>query len=212
VFGLFNLILDAAPQTVATYDNLFNLYLTFGTAAAVIVIGLLLFFAIKYRARDGHDPSKYPVPGWKIALVTALITASVLVTAEYQTFASESNIVVPNSPDAIHIKVLAFQWGWSFTYPNGKTTLNNLTVPSGATIILNITTKDVFHSFGIPMLAEKMDAIPGKVNTMWFQAPFQQGVYKDAIRCYELCGAGHALMIANLTVVSMESWQRWMSS
>ncbi len=212
MFGLLSMVLAAQPQTAETFSQLFNLYLAFGTAAAVIVISLLVFFVIRYRARDGHDPSKYPVPGWKVALITAMITLSVLVTAEYQTIASESNITIPNDTNAIHIKVLGFQWGWSFTYPNGKTTLNNLTVPAGAVIILNITSRDVFHSFGIPMLAEKMDAIPGKVNTMWFQAPLQTGVYRDAIRCYELCGAGHALMIANLTVVSQQSWQRWISS
>ena len=204
--------LVAQPQTVETYTQLFNLYFAFGVAAGVIVIGLMVYLAIRYRAKSGHNPSAHPVPGWKVALITALISASILITAEYNTFASESNITIPSNPNAIHIHVTAFQWGWNFTYPNGKATLNNLTVPAGAIIILNVTSRDVFHSFGIPMLAEKIDAIPGRINTMWFQAPFQTGVYKDAIRCYELCGAGHALMVANLTVVSQQNWQRWISS
>lgn len=205
-------MLETLPQTAETYDNLLRVYLIFGVGAAVVVLGLMVFFAIRYRTKPGKDPANHSVPGWKVALITAIITASILTTAEYETFASETNITIPNTPNAIHIRVLAYQWGWNFTYPNGQFILNNLTVPSGAIVILNVTSKDVFHSFGIPMLSQKIDAIPGRINQLWFQAPFQTGVYKDAIRCYELCGAGHALMIANLTVISLDSWNRWMSS
>ncbi len=204
--------LTSLPPTTATYDFLFNWYLFFGVGAAVIVISLLAFFMIRYRWRGENTPApNHKTEGWKIVLVTVLISIMVLSAAEYQTFASFGNIEIPNDPNAVHINVLAYQWGWNFTYPNGRFALNNLTVPEGRTVILNITSKDVFHSFGIPFLAEKEDALPGKVNQMWFEIPAGTQVPVDAIRCYELCGVGHAFMIANLTLVSQASWNAWMA-
>jgi cytochrome c oxidase subunit 2 len=225
----------AVPPTTGTYDFLLNWYLTFGVGAAIIVITLLTIFMVRYRYRGEKTPMPHhKVEGWKIVLVTVLISVSVLTAAEYQTFASFSNIEIPNNATCIsntgapcvQIHLLAFQWGWNFTYPNGKYELNNLTVPAGRDVVINITSKDVFHSFGIDMLAEKEDAIPGKTNQLWFDVPTvsvsapseiqvvctasgSSCMYVDAIRCFELCGVGHALMVANLTVVDQATWSAW---
>jgi cytochrome c oxidase subunit 2 len=213
-------MLSSLPPTTATYDFLFNWYLFFGVGAAVIVISMLAFFMIRYRSKGDRGPAPHHGPeGWKIVLITVLISISVLTAAEYQTFASFGNINVPSQSSCmgdtgsscVFIRVLAFQWGWNFTYPNGKFILNNLTVPAGRDVILNITSKDVFHSFGMPFLAEKEDAIPGRVNQMWFMIPTGTAIPVDAIRCYELCGVGHAFMIANLTLVSQSAWNTWMA-
>jgi cytochrome c oxidase subunit 2 len=225
----------SVPPTTGTYDSLLNWYLTFGVGAAVIVITLLTFFMIRYRHRGEKTPMPaHRVEGWKIVLVTVLISVSVLTAAEYQTFASFSNIEVPSNATClantgapcVQIHLLAYQWGWNFTYPNGKFELNNLTVPAGRDVVINITSKDVFHSFGIDMLAEKEDAIPGKTNQLWFMVPTvsisapsevrtvcsssgSSCLYVDAIRCFELCGVGHADMIANMTVVTQATWNSW---
>ena len=201
---------SAVPPTTATWDFLFNWYLFFGTAAAVVVLGMMVFFIVRYRAK-GKEPAPHHKPeGWKVVLVTVLITLAILAAAEYQTFAGFSNIEVPQSGDPVYIHVLGYQWAWNFTYPNGKYAIDNLTVPAGEEIILNITSRDVFHSFGISMLAVKEDAIPGKVNQLWFEVP-QPGFYPYAIRCFELCGIGHATMIGNLTVVSQAKWDAWIA-
>ena len=199
------------PPTTATFDFLFNWYLVSGIIAGGFVVGLLLFFAVRYRAReDAPPPSKGPESLW-VVLAVVVIMALALGAAGYQTFASATNIAIPTTPNSVTIKVTAFQWGWNFTYPNGHFAIDNLTVPAGRVVILNITSRDVYHALGIPMLAVKEDAIPGKVNQLWFEVP-EAGVYKDAIHCFELCGVGHAFMIANLTVVSQPAWNAWMSS
>ncbi|MDG6902734.1 MAG: hypothetical protein JRM80_12360 [Nitrososphaerota archaeon] len=199
------------PPTTATFDFLLNWYLVSAIIAGGFVIGLLLFFAYRYRDRPGAPPAaKGPENLW-IVVAVVVIMALALGAAGYQTFASSSNIEVPHDPNAITIKVTGFQWGWNFTYPNGGFSVGNLTVPAGQVIILNITSKDVYHTFGIAMLAVKEDAIPGKVNQAWFMMP-NQGTYVDAIRCYQLCGVGHAFMDANLTVVSDSSWTAFMGS
>lgn len=209
---MLSAVATAVPPTTATWTFLFDWYLASGVIAGGFVIGLLLFFAIRYRAR-GSAPSSFrgrPESPW-IALAVVLIMASVLFAAGYQTFASASNIEIPKTPNSVTIHVLAYQWGWNFTYPNGGYSLNNLTVPANQVVILNITSRDVFHSFGIPFLDVKEDAIPGKVNQLWFEVP-QPGVYKNAIRCFELCGVGHAFMIANLTVVDQSAWTTFMNT
>ncbi len=204
-------VMLAVPPTTATFDFVYNWYLVSAIIAGGFVVGLLLFMAVRYRAREGAPPpAKGPESTW-IALAVVVIMAVALGAAGYQTFAAATNIEIPNTPNSVTIKVTAFQWGWNFTYPNGHFALNNLTVPANRVIVLNVTSRDVYHAFGIPMLAVKEDAIPGKVNQLWFEVP-TPGVYKDAIHCFELCGVGHAFMIANLTVVSQTSWDAWMAS
>lgn len=227
----------SAPPTTGTFENLLNWYLAFGIGAAVIVITALTVFMVKYRYRGEKTPMPaHKVEGWKVVLVTVLISLSVLTAAEYQTFASFSNIEIPSNASCVsqttlpcvYVDVVAFQWGWNFTYANGKSYLStqgqSLTVPEGRIVVLNITSKDVFHQLGIEMLAQKEDAIPGKTNQMWFEIPTVKitaspdvaGVncnssgtactYVDAIRCFELCGDGHATMWGNITVVDQPTW------
>jgi cytochrome c oxidase subunit 2 len=201
----------SVPPTTATFDFLLSWYVVSAVVAGGFVIGLLLFFSVKYRAKPGAPPpTKGPESIWVVVAVV-VIMALVLGAAGYQTFASSSNIEVPHDPNAITIKVTGFQWGWNFTYPNGAFAVGNLTVPAGQVIILNITSKDVYHTFGIAMLAVKEDAIPGKVNQAWFEVP-TQGAYLDAIRCFQLCGVGHSFMVANLTVVSDSAWNAFMGT
>lgn len=227
----------SVPPTTGTFDSLLNWYLAFGTGAAVIVISMLAFFMYRYRYRGEKTPMpEHRVEGWKIVLVTVLISLTVLTTAEYQTFASFNNIEIPNDAycmqqtghPCVHIGMRAFQWGWNFTYSDGKYYLStigqSLVVPEGRIVVLNITSKDVFHSLGITMLAQKEDAVPGRTNQLWFEIPAVKVTaspdvaavlcnadatsctYVDAIRCFELCGVGHATMWGNLTVVDQPTW------
>jgi len=236
-----------APPTAATFFSLLNWYLFFGIGASAVVIAMLVVFMIRYRDRGQKTPMpEHKVEGWKIVLVTALISLSMLATVEYQTFASFGNIEIPSAATCmtetghpcVQVCVEAYQWGWNYTYPkpgmscaqsyyggfySGKA--GNLTIPVGWDIVLNLSSKDVFHSMGITMLAEKEDAIPGRVNQMWFSVPAlrvpttpdvaavncnsDSCFYQWAIRCFELCGVGHALMVANLTVVSQATWESW---
>ena len=239
----------AAPPTVATYSFLLDWYLLFGVGAAIVVITMLAIFMVRYRERGQKTPMpQHKTEGWKIVLITVLISVSILTAAEYQTFAAFGNIEIPNNTlcmqktgsPCVQVCVQAFQWGWNYTYPvNGMTcaqsynhglysgSSGNLTVPAGRYIVLNITSTDVFHSMGLTMLSEKEDAVPGRVNQMWFEVPSVQVnpspdvermvcnsamtacTYVHAIRCFELCGVGHATMWANLTVVSQTTWDGW---
>ena len=111
--------------------------------------------------------------------------------------------------EGLEITVTAFQWAWGFTYPNGVQTTNNVVVPVNETVIFHVTSSDVKHKFGIPYFKIAADAIPGENNTIWIRST-STGEY--SIRCYELCGIGHAYMTGRLTVVNQTQFSQWLSN
>ncbi len=189
------------------WQSLFNLYLTFAVIIMGIVFSWFIYVIIKYRYHPGTpEPADAPDLGSiprerenvKVALIIAIILAILFLGLTAETI-NALNLLenIPKSQDALHIKVIGKQWEWQFIYPNGTKT-TRLIVPVGQVVVLEVTSVDVFHSFGIPALRIKTDAIPGKINYLWFKVD-QKGVY--TIRCYELCGTGHAAMITELIVV-----------
>jgi cytochrome c oxidase subunit 2 len=98
----------------------------------------------------------------------------------------------PKDSDVVKIKVTGHQYWWEFEYPDlGIKTAQEMHIPVGKKVYLEIYGKDVLHAFWVPALAGKMDVVPGRVNFMWLDAK-KPGVYQG--KCAELCGAGHALM------------------
>ena len=115
-------------------------------------------------------------------------------------------VIVPD--DAIEIKVTGQSWFWTFDYPDGGTTLNELVVPSNKPVKLVLSSKDVLHSFFIPVMRSKMDCLPNRYNVMWFDAT-KEGVYD--IFCTEYCGTGHSQMGAKVIVMQPAQYEEWAS-
>jgi len=210
---LFAAPLNATPPTVAIWTTLSNYYVFFGTAAGVVVGAFMVYQIAKNRAKPGRQvPAYHHEEGdwgnWKGVVLTLCITGSVLAFVEYQTFASANLISIPNDPNALHVGVVGRQFAWSFTYPNGYTDFQNLTVPIGQIVILNMTSADVTHGFYIPALLVAKDAQPGIYNQLWFNAT-QPGVF--SIECRQLCGVGHALMLSKLVVENSTVYNAWYS-
>ena len=208
--------LDITPPTDVIWYSLFHYYLFLGFAAGTIVICFMIYSVLVNRRRKGvvrpapeFEDREHLWGNWRGTLLILLLTGSVLGFVEYQTFASTGLVVTPTGTDPIHIEVIGQQWDWIFVYPNGDRVIGNLTVPQNAEIVLNVTSDDVAHSFTIPSLSIAKDAVPGHFNALWFNAT-QLGSY--AIRCKELCGIGHALMIGTLTVLTPAAYDRWYSS
>ncbi len=186
------------------------MYWVLAVAAGAITIGALVFFVTKYRTRPGYGPVHHEEDG-KIPIRTVLIIvvamASVLAGAGYASFHAIGVYNSPpngwNDPNALHVNVTAQRFSWSFNCTSGCGVLGVLTVHRDTIVILNITSIDVFHSFGIPDLKVKADAIPGRYNLIWFSAGLGtcSGREGCTIQCYELCGNGHAFMKAKLFVV-----------
>lgn len=121
-----------------------------------------------------------------------------------------------NEPEVIRVQVLAQQWAWNFRYAGADNEfntaddvvqLNNLIVPVGKKIMIQMTSKDVIHSLYIPNARIKADAIPGRYAKLWFDST-QTGNYE--IACAEMCGTNHYLMHSQLTVLSPENYEKWL--
>lgn len=210
---LSSLPLDATPPTVQIFTTLQNYYLILGTAAAVVVIGYMVFMIAKNRERPGRQtPAYHHEEGdwgnWKGVVLLLCLTGSVLAFVEYQTFASANLVSIPDPPNTIQVGVVGRQFVWTFTYPNGYTDFQNLTVPLNAIVVLNITSADVTHGLYIPELDVAKDAQPGIYSQLWFNAT-QLGTF--TIQCRQLCGVGHALMLSKLVVESASAYNAWYS-
>ena len=125
-------------------------------------------------------------------------------------FASTDQPDPPNPETALNIKVDGQQYVWRFQYPivDNKRVFayHTMVVPTGTTVTLDISADDVMHSWWIPSLGGKMDAVPGYVNKTWFQVN-REGTYTG--QCAELCGRNHANMYAQVTAVAPDEYQDW---
>jgi cytochrome c oxidase subunit 2 len=130
--------------------------------------------------------------------------------ASQASFASVDQPPPPGNRPYLTIKVNGQQYIWRYDYP-GKQPLFSfyqMVVPTDTTVVLHITASDVIHSWWIPKLGGKADAVPGHVNDTWFKIPAgKEGIYKG--QCAELCGEGHADMRAEVKAVTPEEYQRW---
>jgi len=108
------------------------------------------------------------------------------------------------------IEVTGTQFTWSYRYPNGVVAIDRMRAPEGRTVELKVTAPDwdVVHSWWIPALGGKIDAIPGRINTTWFEAK-RAGVFLG--QCAELCGIYHAKMLASVEVLPAEEFDAWLS-
>jgi cytochrome c oxidase subunit 2 len=115
----------------------------------------------------------------------------------------------PAAADPLHITVEGHQFYWQFDYPNGSRSINDLYAPVGQVVDLTVVSPDVVHSWWIPELGGKIQAIPGRTNHFWFKAD-KQGTYTG--QCAQLCGLYHAKMTARVIVGTSADYTRFVTS
>lgn len=205
---------NVVPTDVVWWE-LFLLFTAVGVLLAGGVTILFLYILVKYRS-SSHSQSEDSIkPGFiyvetpvkgvsKVILaITGLIVFGLIVSTIDETLYLE---YTPPSDEALVIWVTGVQFAWKFKYAIDNTTvdapINYLVLPTDTLVEFKVVSEDVFHTFGIPETKVKIDAIPGIVNTMWIVTPKEPTVYKGY--CYELCGAGHSLMVADIIIVDKE--------
>jgi cytochrome c oxidase subunit 2 len=192
-------------------DEIYRAILGVTVTIFVLVGGWLVYSAIRFRERPGES---YPEPpqmhgstrleiGWTIVPVLILVGLCAFTFYKLPTVQD-----VPKN--AYEVKVMAQQYGWTFTYPDGKhpTAPNTLVIPAGTPIHLSLTSKDVIHDFWVEELAQKQDVFPNKTTHTWFDA-HRAGTYEG--QCAEFCGPGHAGMLIIVKVVSQADFDSYMT-
>ena len=212
-------MIEPIPSSASQWWVLFNTYLYLGLAIGIVVVGFMLYFVLRYRS-TGELESEKPVnlvPGRIAAraiLLMFLTTSGVLVFLAVESAGLAIKIdQVPPLSESLVIKVYAFQFNFRFEYPNGVQTVGECRIPAGETVVFNVTSIDVYHNFGLPDFKLKIDAIPGRYNTLWIVAPPLDGATERryTIRCYEMCGMGHTEMVATLIVMDPAAFNQWLN-
>ncbi|MDX6480183.1 MAG: cytochrome c oxidase subunit [Gaiellaceae bacterium] len=175
-----------------------------------LVEGLLVAFIWKYRSRgrarevEGpqiHGQTRLEII-WTVIPVIILCVIAIVVFIELPKI--DSPTAVPSaSPSSIEVTVEGHQYYWQFDYPGGARSINTLYVPVGTRVDLEVVASDVIHSWWIPALGGKIQAIPGHPNHMSFVAE-RAGTYEG--QCAELCGVYHASMIARVVAETQSEY------
>jgi cytochrome c oxidase subunit 2 len=207
--------LNPAGPVARQQMELFDWTLWLSIAVLAIVIGVLIYAIIRFRKKPTGDPDAIPnqvhgsVPleiTW--TLIPVIVVVLIAVPTVRAIFETETR-VTPTDADLI-VNVTGYQFWWRFEYPDlGIVTANELHIPVGKRIILNLDTADVIHSFWTPKLAGKRDMIPNQDNQLWFSAE-EPGPYWG--HCAEYCGVAHAYMRYRVIVDTPEDFERWVAS
>ena len=183
----------------------------------LIVETLLVVFVVRFRRRrrprtaDGpqiHGSNRLEL-AWTAGPVVVLFAIAVFVFVKLPGIANAPDATA--SGGALEIEVVGQQFFWEFRYPNGAVSIDTLRAPAGRTVELSVTAPDwdVIHSWWIPRLGGKIDAIPGRVNTTWFEVE-EPGYYPG--QCAELCGLFHAKMLMGVEVMSAGEFDEWLTA
>jgi cytochrome c oxidase subunit II len=200
-----NPVSSIASDEAGLYMVIF--YLALGVF--VIVEVLLAYALIRFRRRAGDTNEPKQVYGnSRLEVVWTAIPVLLVLTLFILTVSTASAVAAPPAAASdVHIHVIGHQWWWEFEYPDyGFTTANELHVPVGTNVKIDLDSVDVIHSFWVPQMAGKTDAIPGHTNQLWIRGD-TIGTYHG--QCVEFCGANHANMRIKAVVESQADFQAW---
>jgi cytochrome c oxidase subunit II len=224
-------------------DTLYKFVFAVAIVVFVGVEGVLLYSVFKFKARKGAIPAQIRGNtrleiGWTVGAAVILVVLATLTFVKLDDIrnppdsdanglqlADTSRRLPPNGK-SLNICVNGQQYIWRYTYeqncdPSGAKNLGapfsyeEMVVPVDTTVTLDINAQDVAHSWWIPKLGGKFDAIPGYTNHTWFKIPAKFGEKPGGTvffgQCAELCGRNHANMTARVRAVSVEEYQKWLA-
>jgi cytochrome c oxidase subunit II len=216
-------------------DTLYKITLYVAIVIFLIVEGTLIWSLVRFRHRRsspdgaqirGNTPLEV---GWTLAAALILVVLTVVtfvylddienppesgpngLQASQTRFASIDQPAPPSGRPYLRIKVNGQQYLWRYVYPGKRTVFSyhTMVVPVDTTVVLEITASDVIHSWWIPKLGGKADAVPGHTNETWFKIPADKAGTTFRGQCAELCGPGHADMRAEVKAVTPDQYEAW---
>lgn len=197
-------------------------WLVLGICAAIfVVVEALLFVAVvRFRRRKREaalagEPEPTQLYGSNpIELAWTVVPLLIVFVLGLVTIRTIREVQLTEPPEgALRVQVIGHQWWWEYRFPdelgNGRevVTANELVVPVGRPVWLELESADVIHSWWVPRLAGKTDCIPGRTNVTWFKAR-RPGLYLG--QCAEYCGTQHANMLLRVTAVEPDAFREWL--
>jgi cytochrome c oxidase subunit II len=204
----------ASPNAEGINESYFWVSIFTG-AIFVLVQGSLIWFIIRYRSRRRARSEDGAQVHGNTNLELAWTIAPVLILVAIGSFVFYKLPGIQDVPSAsaqggrVDVQVKGYRFYWNFTYPNGVIAVDKLRAPVGQTVKLDVSAPDfdVIHSWWIPALGGKFDAIPGTTNETWFNAN-APGIYRG--QCAEFCGTQHTVMRAEVEAMPREDFEEWL--
>lgn len=198
------------PESASTISQNVDALYFFLTAVSVfftvLIFGLIFFFALRYRRRSEAERPRPIAGSLRLELVWTVIPL-ILALFIFGWGASLYFDLYTPPEGAQNVYVVGKQWMWKIQHPEGKREINELHVPVDTPVRLIMTSEDVIHSFYIPAFRVKMDVLPGRYTSLWFEAT-KTGQYH--LFCAEYCGTSHSDMIGSIYVMEEGQFQSWL--
>lgn len=205
---MFRFLPEQASAHAPEMDWLHHLITDISVFFIVAICGAMIYFAIRYRKRDsGHHETPQIKGSHLLEIIWTVVPTLICIYIAYYGVAIYRDMVNPGEKPNM-VNVTARQWKWDFQYENGKTTTNEAVIPVGEPVKFILTSTDVLHSFFVPTMRVKKDAIPNRYTYVSF-TPVKTGTYP--IFCTEYCGKDHSYMLASLKVVSRGEYDQWLA-
>jgi cytochrome c oxidase subunit II len=199
---------EQASTVAGRVDAVFFYILGVSLFFTLLIAGLLLYFAIRYRRRS-EDEVPTPIKG-SLRLEAFWIVVPLALALVMFVWSSSVYLAMQEPPgEAVEVYVVGKQWMWKLQHPEGQREINELHIPVGQPVRLIMTSEDVIHSFFVPDFRTKQDVLPGRYTTTWFQAT-RPGRYH--LFCAEYCGTGHSQMVGWVTALEPAEFQAWLAS
>ena len=188
-------------------DNLYGFLLVVSFISCAILIGGMIYFAVKYKRKSANDKTPYITHDTRLEILWSVIPLVIfLFVFAWGWVVYHDMRTMPKNGLEIH--VTGKQWAWTATYKNGVNS-TEVVVPVNKDVKLILTSEDVIHSFYIPTFRLKQDAVPGRYTALWFRA---EKLGEFQVFCAEFCGTSHSGMMTKVRVVSQEDFDKWLIS
>jgi len=197
--------LDPAGPAAAAIANLWRVMLAL---SIVIFVGVMATLAVAIWGRREDDEGRREKVGRHLVVIGGFLLPAIVILGlmAYNTYVSVDLEKPPSAP-ALTVSVRSNQWWWHVHYPDHDiTTANEIHIPAGQSVALQLTSDDVIHAFWVPALQGKRDMMPDHVGHLWLQAD-EPGTYRG--QCAEFCGRQHAKMEFLVISHEQEAFQSW---
>jgi cytochrome c oxidase subunit 2 len=204
--------LDPKGPAAQEIMNLFTPFFWVAVVIGLLVLGAVIYIALRFRARPGHDDNPKQLHGsTPLEVGWTIVPALILAVMAVPTVATIFNLAEkPTDPETVRIALTGKQWWWQYEYVDaGFVTANEMHIPVDTPVELAITSDNVIHSFWVPNLAGKRDLRPGHVEELTIEAS-EVGVYWG--QCAEYCGLSHANMRLRVIAHTRDDYETWLES
>jgi cytochrome c oxidase subunit 2 len=202
----FQLFPDAASTAAPEVDRLYLFLVALSAVMSLLIAGLIVYLAIKYRRSNVVDRTQRPT-NIRMELSWMVIPLPVLMLI-FIWGAKVCFILFRPPANSMPITVVAKQWMWKFQHATGRREIDALHVPINQPVKLTMISQDVIHSFFVPAFRTKHDVLPGRYTPAWFEAT-APGEYR--LYCAEYCGTNHSRMVGRIVAQTPDDFAQWLA-